>query len=102
MGGASICDQADQGLHRSALAGGLNVDVARQCDWSIVSWLAMTICEGVQVVVEIDGVIANVAGFNKADKRGLTRQMSRVQQGRQTGFDKANKRGSTRQMSGVR
>lgn len=70
MGGASICDQADQGLHHSTvtLVGGLNIDVARQCDWSIVSWLAMTICEGVRVMVEIDGVIANVAGFDKADK----------------------------------
>lgn len=76
MGGASICDQADQGLHHSTvtLVGGLNIDVACQCDWSIVSWLAMTICEGVRVMVEINGVIANVAGFDKADKRGLTRQ----------------------------
>ena len=70
MGGASICDQADQGLHHSTvtLVGGLNIDVARQCDWSIVSWLAMTICEGVRVMVEIDGVIANVAGFDEAEE----------------------------------
>ena len=49
MGGVSIHDQADQGLHYSTgtLVGRLNIDVACQCDLSIISWLAMSICKGV-------------------------------------------------------
>jgi len=40
----------------------------------MLSWLAMSRRKGVRVVVETDGVITNVVGFDKAEESDVARR----------------------------